>query len=354
MGCVRNLHMISVERTAYNHNRNSCVGWQNEYVHLLSQPWSPFDFCFHTHSSDRFQVFTDGSLLAILILPIILAFFCWTMRPVATRDTAIEAGNHHNHHKYLSLQPQKMCLRGGPNLWFQKFLPLPLPLPKIFLWSPTLLHGLCRLQPLLLVSLWPLLRPLGVAEKEGWSYGMPLPSVEVLDLDVDMDWMGESGLACTSLRSRGAEGGTTMDCQQSLGADEIAIGITTLYQFHTMGLLLYVVFHHHTLNFLSFQLYGLYANHELIGGFKDFFIFSPLIYLGKMFPMFTSIIFSDGLVKNHRSSEPSKLLHLTVALPSGEGLDLGGGFHDSVFIYGNKSNINGCLLVPLTRVVDDI
>ena len=69
--------------------------------------------------------------------------------PVATRDTAMfeqATGNHHNHHKHLSLQPQ--CLRGGPNLWFQKFLPLPL--PKIFLLKPDCFSTRCAaFQPLL-------------------------------------------------------------------------------------------------------------------------------------------------------------------------------------------------------------
>ena len=70
----------------YNFSWMNCLYSQSQFVcwmagkmsmtiHLLLQLWSPFDFCSQNHFSDGFQVFTDGSLLAILILPIILAFF---------------------------------------------------------------------------------------------------------------------------------------------------------------------------------------------------------------------------------------------------------------------------------------
>lgn len=132
--------------------------------------------------------------------------------PHGIRRSKQATGNHHNHHKHLSLQPQ--CLRGGPNLWFQKFLPLPLPTASPRVVRPS---SLCYLYGLY------------------WGF-----------------WgAGEGGLVIWDAAMPSGSWGSW----PWLGADEIAIGITTLYQFHTMGLLLYVVFHHHTFDFLSFTLY---------------------------------------------------------------------------------------------------
>ena len=337
------------------------AGKMSMTIHLLLQLWSPFVFCSHNHFSDCFQWFTDGSLLAILILPIILAFFCWTMRPdmhgidthrlhlmlllihtcelqqgfghpkkmiqvvladdpeaindtsasriyiypdeppdpytvhlwrdltgpvghgpVATRDTAIEAGDRQS--------PQAPQPAASSNLWFQRFLPLPL--PKIFLMKPVmLLHGLCRLPAFVTFMAFIEFFFGGVGGEGGWSYGMPrcLQEVEVLDLD----W------------------GPMRSPLESL----------PFHQFHTMGLLLYAVFHHHTFDFLSFTLYIFTHNMNELVVSKIFLIFStPWFIWGRENSHFQkSIFFSDGLVKkptnHHRSSEPSKLLHLTVALP---------------------------------------
>ena len=81
--------------------------------------------------------------------------------PVATRDTAIEAGDRQS--------PQAPQPAASSNLWFQTFLPLPL--RKIFLMKPVmLLHGLCRLPAFVTFMAFIEVFFGGWAEKEGWSY----------------------------------------------------------------------------------------------------------------------------------------------------------------------------------------
>lgn len=318
-------------------------------IHLLLQLWSPFVFCSHNHFSDCFQWFTDGSLLAILILPIILAFFCWTMRPdmhgidthrlhlmlllihtcelqqgfahpkkmiqvvladdpeaindtfasriyiypdeppdpytvhlwwdltgpvgrgpVATRDTAIEAGDRQSPQPPQAPQPaasvppwrtQPLVPEVSPTATSQDF-----PFE-----ARLLLHGLCGLPAF--VTFTAFIEVFGGPEKEGWSYGMPrcLQEVEVLDLD----W-GPMRSPLESLPS-------TNFIQWGYSYTQYS----TTIQVHLISYRLHFTLLRKTWTNWWFE--------------RFFNMFHPLIYLGKIHDSHfhkKSTFFSDGLVKH--------------------------------------------------------